>query len=263
MSAVDKLLELAGPSRTTLVDDPAGDLVLAARTAVTELRVLLASGDDDEADDDKGSDDHSSHGTFKALKKRGMDDAKAKALCAKSDKKVKAARLAEAAEVALASLAVPQHDWVEATAAGPDALKLSGSGTAYADPGYRGKQRFRIDTEANTRLSLAYAAVAGPGYAASQLEQVQARVREAAGQFGISLSVDAEQIEAAELVALAKKAMGDGGVVMNHGPFNGTHSHSHFKSDAHDHPHQHFGDNHHDGGPAHRPGSKPGGRGGW
>jgi hypothetical protein len=260
VSAVDKLLELAGPSRTTLVEDPAGDLVLAARTAVTELRVLLASDDDE---DDKGSDDHSSHGTYKALKKRGMDDAKAKSLCAKSDKKVKAAQLAEAAEVALSALAAPEHDWVEATAASADALRLSCAGAAYADPGYQGKQRYRIASETDARLSLAYSAVARPGYTPVQAERIQARARQAAVQHGIALSVDADKIVADELVALAKKPVGDGGVIMNHGPFNGTHSHSHFQSQVHDHEHQHFGDNHHDGGPAHRPGSKPGGKAGW
>ena len=51
--------------------------------------------------------------------------------------------------------------------------------------------------------------------------------------------------------------IGDGGVAMHHGPFSGTHSHSHFQSASHDHPHQHFNDNRHDGGPAHRPGSQP------
>jgi hypothetical protein len=337
------VLELAGQKAgTTLAEDPAGDLVLAARTAIAELRVCLASSDDDGDDDGKGGSDHSSHATFKALKKRGMDDAKASSLCAKADKKVKAARLAEAAEVALAGLAVPEHDWVEVTAGSAD-LRLTGP--AYGDPGHRGRQRYLVDTEPHARLSAAYVALAGPGYTAAQLDQVQGKVRAAARSYGIALTVDEEDIvvstllglsvlstaerkkpgahtigdsedypipdkahltaaiarykqgkyaghkpaeiaahirgrakalgvtvdlasgtgleEAADLVALAKKPMGDGGVVMNHGPFNGTHTHSHFQSNAHDHPHQHFGDNHHDGGPAHRPGSKPGGRAGW
>jgi hypothetical protein len=63
---------------------------------------------------------------------------------------------------------------------------------------------------------------------------------------------------AAQVIALAKsKDPGHGGIAMNHGPFNGSHSHPHFQSAAHDHPHQHFNDNRHDGGPAHRPGSAP------
>lgn len=263
MSALDRVLELAGQKAgTTLVEDPAGDLVLAARTAIAELRVCLA-GSDDDGDDDEGGSDHSSHSTFKALKKRGMDDGKASSLCAKADKKVKAARLAEAAEIALAGLAVPEHDWVEATAGSAD-LRLTGP--AYGDPGHRGKQRYLVDTEPHARLSAAYVALAGPGYTEAQLEQVQGKVRAAARSFGVALTVDDAAVALAEaeaLVELAKKAVGDGGVVMNHGPFNGTHSHSHFQSNVHDHPHQHFGDNHHDGGPAHRPGSKPGGRAGW
>jgi hypothetical protein len=347
VSAVDKLLELAGPGRITPAEDPAGEMVLAARTALREVRAYLASGDDDEDDGKGGSDDHSSHSTFKALKKRGMDDAKAKSLCAKADNRVKAARLAQAADIALSSLATPQHNWVEATAETPDLAALACGTRDYADPGYRGRQRFRTDTEPNVRLSLSYAwqAAHAAGYTEVQLAQVRARVEAAARQHGIVLEADEERIaggvllglsvlstaerkkpgahtigdsedypipdrahltaaiarykqgklaghskqevaahirssarrlgvtvdlttgcgleEAAELVALAKKPMGDGGVVMNHGPFNGTHSHSHFQSNAHDHPHQHFGDNHHDGGPAHRPGSKPGGRAGW
>lgn len=341
MSALEKVLRLAGSDPATqLVEDPAGDLVLAARTALAELRVCLASSDDDE--DGEGDNDHSSHGTFKALVKRGMDKGKAASMCAKADKRVKAARLAEAAEIALAGLAVPEHDWVEVTATTPG-LQLSGP--AYADPGHRGRQRYLVDTEPHTRLSAAYVALAGPGYTQAQLDQVQGKVRAAAHTYGIELTVDEEAIavdtllglsvlstaerkkpsahtigdsedypipdkahltaaiarykqgkyaghkpaeiaahirsrakalgvqvdlaagsglnEAADLVALAKKPMGDGGVIMNHGPFNGTHTHSHFQSQVHDHPHQHFGDNHHDGGPAHRPGSKPGGRAGY
>jgi hypothetical protein len=60
------------------------------------------------------------------------------------------------------------------------------------------------------------------------------------------------------VVALAAKAMDDGGVPMHHGPFDGTHAHSHRVTAAHAHPHQHFGDNNHEGGPQHRQGSKPG-----
>ena len=61
-----------------------------------------------------------------------------------------------------------------------------------------------------------------------------------------------------ELAAKAKaKAVGDGGVAMNHAPFTGTHTHTHFASAAHDHPHQHVNDSRHDGGPLHRPGSSP------
>jgi hypothetical protein len=81
----------------------------------------------------------------------------------------------------------------------------------------------------------------------------------------------AAQRSARELAALVSLAgdgdddgdEGGGGIIMNHGPFRGTHAHGHFKSDVHEHPHQHFDDNRHDGGPQHRPGSQPGGRAGW
>jgi hypothetical protein len=292
VSAVEKLLELAGQSRTTLVEDPAGEMVLAARTALREVRAYLADSSDDDEDDGKGGDDHSSHGTYKALVKRGMDAKKAASMCAKADNRVKAAMLAEAADVALSSLATPQHDWVEATAAGPDALKLAAGQDDWADPGYAGKRRFRIDTEPNIRLALSYVHQDAhmAGYTQDQRAAIQGRVIAAAARHSIVLEADGERIaagvlaglsgvtaaereqlglsgpeleQAADLVALAKKAVDGGGIVMNHAPFTGPHSHGHFKSDVHDHPHQHFGDNHHDGGPAHRPGSKPGGRAGW
>jgi hypothetical protein len=350
MSALDKVLKLAGPQQQAPEDDPAGELVLAARTCLTELRAYLADpgGDDDE--DDGGGDSHSSHGTYKALVKKGMDPKRAASMCARADKRVKAAAQAEAALLALSELAVPEHDWVEATAydyLGAVALGAGDRGIAYADPGYLGRQRFRLDTEENIRLSLAYASQAEhtAGYAPAQLADVRARIASAARSAGIALSTDEDKIaagvllglsvltaedrrkpgahtlgdsedypipdrahltaaiarykqgkfaghkpeevaahirteakrlgvsvdlagsgleEAAELVALAKKAPVDGGgIIMNHAPFTGTHAHGHFQSQVHDHPHQHFGDNSHEGGPAHRPGSKPGGRAGW
>jgi hypothetical protein len=75
------------------------------------------------------------------------------------------------------------------------------------------------------------------------------------------ITVSAAGLE--EVAELAAKAVGGGGIIMNHGPFRGTHSHGHFMSQVHEHPHQHFDDNRHDGGPQHRPGSKPGGQAGW
>lgn len=294
--AVDKLVELSGQGpRTEPAEDPAGDLVLAARTALTELRAQLASGDDDDDDDgDSGDDDHSSHGTYKALVKRGMDKSRAASMCAKSDKKVKACRLAETALIALAGLDVPGHDWVEATAAGLDSLKLSGAGVgAYADPGYRGKARLPVDTAEHTRMTLSYVSqgTAERRYSADQLAAIRSRAYMAARQFDIALAADDEKIAAgvllsaaaltaaerrtavglaagteldaaADVLALAKPT-GDGGIIMNHAPWTGSHEHGHFQGNVHKHPHQHFGDNSHDGGPAHRPGSKPGGRPGW
>jgi hypothetical protein len=293
MSALDKVLALAALDNAVAAqptEDLAGELVQAARTSIAEVLAYLADtsrGDDKDGD---GNDDHSSHATFKALTKRGMDEAKAKALCAKADNRVKAARLAEGALVCLSALDVPQASWAETTAydhLSAIALTGHGNGVLYADPGYRGKRRLPLDSEGHTRLSLAYAHQASPGDRPLQLAEVRAAAQAAARQFGIALTVDEERIagaellglsalpsaelrkaegagleEAAELVALAKP-VGDGGIIMNHAPFTGTHEHGHFQSQVHGHPHQHFGDNSHDGGPAHRPGSKPGGRAGW
>jgi len=342
MSALDKVLALAGqPATPAPADDPAGDLVLAARSALEELVALGADGDGDQDDDG-----HEGHSTYKALVKKGMDKGRASSMCAKADKRVKATRLAETALLVLSELADPGRDWVEATAGEPSAVMLTSGSTEYADPGYRGRPRFRIGTPAEARLSLAYCQQDSrmEGYTPEQAAQVRRRVEQAARGYGIALAASEERIaagtllelsvltaeerrkpsahtlgdsddypipdeghlkaavarykegklaghsksevaahirsraralgktvdlagplsleEAAELVVLAKQ-VGDGGIIMNHGPFTGTHAHGHFQSGVHSHPHQHFGDNHHDGGPQHRPGSRPGGRPGW
>jgi len=91
---------------------------------------------------------------------------------------------------------------------------------------------------------------------ATEAEQVAALAAQLPG-----VTVSGAGLE--EVAELAAKAMGGGGIIMSHGPFRGTHSHGHFKSEVHEHPHQHFDDSRHDGGPQHRPGSQPGGRVGW
>jgi hypothetical protein len=337
MSALDKLL-LAAQGASRLSEDPPAELVRAALCAVAELRVQLADGPDDE--DGPGSDDHSGHPTFKALRKKGLPAARASRMCAMADKRAKTTALADAAAVALAGLAVPEHDWVEATAGAADTAALSAAptGGAWADPGYLGKRRFLIDTSEHARLSLSY--VSQPeqtaGYSPAQLTGITARVQAAASGFGISVPRDAgesaavaallslsvltaedrrkpsahtlgdsedypipdeahlsaavarykqgklaghskEEVvahirsraralgktvdlstgtgldEAADLVVGLARAAGHAAaeIAMHHGPFTGSHSHSHFKSDAHDHPHSHYGDNSHDAGPTH------------
>jgi hypothetical protein len=340
MSALDRVLRLAADDKKydnalAAAEDTAGEMVRAAAASLTEIRAYLA-GDQDDDEDQQDGDDHSSHPTFKALKKRGMDESKARSMCAKADKRVKAARQADAALLCLASLAAPDGDWVAASSHG-----LLGAQAPYADPGWRGRKNLPLDTGEHTRLSLAYANLAG--YSPPQLETVRERAVAAARGFGLTVPDDDDRVaatallelsvlsaedrrkpgahtigdsedfpipdkahltaavarykqgklaghskgevaahirhhakrlgeevdlagspleEAADLCALAKP-VGDGGIIMNHGPFTGTHEHGHFQSAVHGHPHQHFGDNSHDGGPAHRNGSKPGGRAGW
>ena len=121
MSALDKVLALSRPAEPA-EENPAADLVLALSTALDGLRVYLAKSDpDDDGDDDsggKGDSDsdsgHSSHGTYKALIKKGVKPAMAAKMCARSDKKVAASALAESACVILAGLTEP------ATAAAPE-----------------------------------------------------------------------------------------------------------------------------------------------
>lgn len=227
--AVEKLVELAGPRPPEI--DQAGLMVLSARLALAEVRAYLADSEDDDGDDDKGGSDHSSHGTFKALTKRGMDPKRAAAMCAKADKRVKAAHQVDAALVALGGLEAPEHP---AAIAAAREFGLSVVSPQAADDD-------ELAAAALLELSV---------LTAEERRQAQG----AAGGSGLEA--------AADVFALAKP-VGDGGIIMNHGPFTGEHEHGHFQSQVHGHPHKHFGDNSHEGGPAHRPGSKPGGRAGW
>src|ERR1700722_8323017 len=165
MTALDKVLALAGgEAPAPPAEDAAGQLVKAAVAALGGVRLYLAGGDDDDDDKGKGSDDHSSHATFKALKKKGMDDAKAKSLCAQADKRVKAAAALDTALIALGRLAVPDGDWVAAPSRDPGTLAARGNGKSrpFADPGFHGgTQRFPVDTAESTQLSLTYLAQAG------------------------------------------------------------------------------------------------------
>lgn len=360
--SLEKLTALSAQGRGAPAGsaDPAAELVTAVRRSLAEVRTYLASGGDDDEKDSKdsggddGDGDHSGHATFKAMTRRGVDEAKAKSMCAKADKRTKVAACAEQAELLLSALDSAPGDWVEATAEdhlGTVALsgRPAGGAEAFADPGYLGRRRFRIDSAEDTRLSLAYTAQPSrmTAYTDEQGAKIAARVKLAAARFRLSVPQVGERAavaevlaalstltaedrkkpsahtlgdsddypipdkahlsaavarykqgklaghsksevaahirsrakalgesvdlaggsgldEAAEAFALAAKPVGDGGIPMNHGPFNGTHVHTHFQSAAHAHPHQHAGDNNHNGGPLHRPGSQPKyGRGDW
>lgn len=271
MTALEKLLALSHPGAPA-EEDPAADLVLALSAALDGLRLYLAKSDpDDDGDDDssaKGDSDsdsgHSSHGTYKALIKKGVKPAMAAKMCARSDKKVAATALAESACVILAGLTEPDAGTV------PEPSYI-GRMVALAAPAGESASERRASAKAGNALDdgsypipdkkhLHSAAV----LAASKhgnWKAAQSLIRRRARELGVELSslpgFGSEKVEAT-MVALAAKAMGDGGIPMHHPPFTGTHVHSHHLTAAHAHPHQHFGDNSHEGGPQHRPGSKPG-----
>jgi|GEM_PF-1769894 len=265
---LDKLMRLSAVS-TADDEDCAGALVLAAWGDLDELRMLLADDDEDEEEGGEGG-EHASHPTFKALRRKEVPAARAARMCAQADKRVKAAALTTAAMIALEGLAAAPGDWVEATASGavialggdaPGEGKKPYGDVTYADPGYReGKKRYPIDTEAHVRAAWAYINKGKNAgfYSSSQLASIKSKIKAAARKLGIEISSDDGDGEkaAASMLALAAR-MSDGGVPMSHGPFTGTHTHSHFQSGAHDHPHQHVNDSSHDGGPLHRPGSQP------
>jgi hypothetical protein len=273
MTAVEKLARLAAPAEADSTEDMAGVLVRAAQDDLAELLLLLADDEEEEDEEDDEGGGHASHGTYKALIRKDVDPKRASRMCAQADKRVKAAALAEVAHIALSAIASASVDWVEATAVDTWTVaalagKTSEGGpkkpygdVAYADPGYQsdGKKRYPLDTEEHCRAALSYinqeknAAKYSPGQVAS----IRAKIKAAARKHGIQVSGDGDgEKAAATMLALAAK-MNDGGIPMNHGPFTGTHAHSHFLSNAHGHPHQHVGDNNHDGGPLHRPGSQP------
>jgi hypothetical protein len=247
--SLEKVLSLAGA--VPEAPDLDAELLLAVQVACTELQALLASSADDESDDkpgdskkgdsddDEGGGDHASHATYKAMVKRDIPPKRAAAMCAKSDKNVKASQLAQSIGVMLSGQ--PGKDIALVT--------LTPASEAAAVPA--GDKRHLH--------SAAVLAAAGRG------DVAEALIRRRAGELGVDVrslpgfggTDEDNEKAAATMVSLAAKAAGDGGIPMNHGPFTGTHTHSHFQSGAHAHPHQHMGDSSHDGGPLHRPGSKP------
>ena len=254
--SLDKVLTLAGA--VSLAPDPDADLLLAAQLAARELAVLLAGDEADDDDDDSGGGDHASHGTYKALVKRGVPATRAAAMCARSDKKVKASQLAGSLAVLLSGRPGIDIGLVTLTPASETAAgrkKAAKSGHALPDGS------FPIEDEKHLH-SAAVLAASGHGNVSAAKALIRKRARELGVDvstlpgFGKDSDEDGEKA-AASMLALAAKAAGDGGIAMNHGLFTGTHTHGHFQSSAHAHPHQHVNDNNHDGGPLHRPGSKP------
>ncbi len=267
MSALEKVLRL---SAVPVEEDPGDELSLALTVALDELRLYLASSDsDDDGDDDSGGGDdgdeddagHMGHATYKALIKKGVKPAMAEKMCAKADQKVKASALLDSVYVMLSADDAPPEvsptylGRVVALAApkgesASDRRSLAAKGWALEDGSYPMPDAKHVHSSA-----VLAASKHGDWKAAMRLIPKMARIH------GVALSslpgFGGEKV-AATMLALAAKAMDDGGVPMHHGAFNGTHAHSHHLTAAHAHPHQHFGDNNHDGGPQHRQGSKPG-----
>lgn len=274
---LSKLMQLSKPAQgDELPEEITADLALAGYLALKELRAYLADdgdNDDDEGDGDGGG-EHSSHGTYKALVKKNVPPRRAAAMCARSDKKVKAAALAESGFIALSGLFDTGAVQPEPTAAdrlaglaappGESASERRASaakGQALADGTYPIPDKKHLHSAA-----VLAASKHGNWQAAQSLIRKRARdlgvdVNTLPG-FGSSDDEEKGEKAAATMLTLARKDAGDGGIPMNHGPFTGTHTHSHFQSSAHAHPHQHVNDNSHDGGPLHRPGSKQQ-RSGW
>jgi hypothetical protein len=264
--SLNKVLQLAGAAGAP--PDPDADLLLAAQVAAAELAVLLASDDDEDdgksgkGDNSKTADDgksggHADHPAYKALIKRNVPPDRAAAMCAKSDKKVKATQLANALTVMLSGR--PGGDIALVTLT-PDSetaegrKKAASAGHALSDGSYPIEDKKHLH-------SAAVLAASGHGNAPAAKALIRKRARELGVDVtslpGFGQSDDDGEKAAASMLELAAKAAGDGGVPMSHAAFTGVHTHSHFQSAAHNHPHQHVNDSSHDGGPLHRPGSKP------
>jgi hypothetical protein len=267
--SLEKVLALAGA--VPEAPDLDAELLFAVQVATGELQALLASSDDDEDEDDgkkgkgdSGGDDeggdggeHASHATFKAMVKRNIPAKRAAAMCAKSDKNVKASALVSSLAVMLAGQ--PGRDIALVTLT-PDSETAAGRKKAAASGHALPNGSYPIEDKKHLH-SAAVLAASGHGDA----EAAKALIRKRARELGVDVNslpgfggTDKDNEKAAaSMVSLAAKAAGDGGIPMNHGPYTGTHTHTHFQSGAHAHPHQHMGDSNHDGGPLHRPGSKP------
>jgi hypothetical protein len=288
MTALEKVLSLAGPTVTMTGGAPAekdlnADLVLALSTALDEVRLYLASSDDDGDDGStaksggKSGDGDGEDGEFAAmvarLVKKGVPEARAKMMARQAMKRVKASALAESACVILAGLTEPEPPAgpqshlgrLVALAAPPgesasDRRSLAAKGWALKDGSFPIPDKKHLH-------SAAVLAASGHG----NVSAAKALIRKRARELGVDVTTlpgfggDSEKSEkvAATMLALAAKAAGDGGVPMHHPPFTGMHTHSHHLTTAHSHEHQHFNDNSHDGGPAHRSGSRPGTPGLW
>ena len=264
--SLDKVLSLAGAVPEP--PDPDADLLLAAQLAADELAILLASDDDDSGGDDKDGDEdggsgggHSDHPAYKALVKRDVDPKRAAAMCAKSDKKVKASQLANPPSEILAGRGGLDISLVTLT---PESETAEGRRKAAKSKHALPNGSYLIEDKKHLH-SAAVLASSGHGNVSAAKVLIRRRARELGVDVsslpGFGQSEEDGEKAAASMLELAAKAASDGGVAMNHGPFTGTHTHTHFASSAHAHPHQHVNDSTHDGGPLHRPGSTP--KRGW
>lgn len=262
-SSLDKVLALAAtvPADTDLESE----LLFAAQVATGELYALLAATEDDDGDDDddddddgKGGDDdwggHADHATFKAMKKRGVPSKRAAAMCARSDKNVKATALARSLGVMLSGKPGQDISLVTLTPASETAegrRKAAKAGHALPDGSYPIEDVKHLHSAATLAAS-------GHGNVSAAKALIRKRARELGVDVntlpGFGGSDEDNEKAAASMVALAKAATG--GVPFMHPPFTGTHSHAHNMTAVHEHDHQHVNDNRHDGGPLHRPGSQ-------
>jgi hypothetical protein len=263
--SLDKLLAAAGA--IPVLPDPDAELLLAVQLAASELAVLLAS-DDDGDDDSKGGDDgdaddsHAGHATYKALIKRKVPPERAAAMCARSDKKVKATALAQSLEAMLSGRPGVDIGLVTLTPASETAAgrrKAAKNDHALPDGSYPIEDKAHLHKAATLAASKH-----GDWQSAKSLIRRRARdlgvdVNSLPG-FGSTSDSDGEKVAAA-MLELARREAGADTVPMHHAPMTGRHSHPHVQTSAHEHDHEHFGDNNHSGGPLHRPGSKPPGWG--
>lgn len=272
MAALDKFLPTSSPASAQTYEDLAAVLVLAASSAAAELRILLASDDeededgsdsgdsnDSESDGKPSGNDHSGHPTFKALKKKGMGDKMASAMCAKSDKQVKASALIESVTVALSGLAVAEGNWVELTAfderhmvalaagGAKDGAKSPYGDVQYADPGYQadGKKRYPVDTPEHARAAWSYVNQEknASAYKPEQLAAIKGKIKLAAKKHGVQIGDDSEKV-AATMVELAMRQAEDL-QMMHHGPMTGKHSHGHAHTVISNEEHFHNNDSDH------------------
>jgi hypothetical protein len=267
--SLEKILALAGA--VPEAPDLDAELLFAAQVAAGELALLLAGSDDDEDDDRKGkggdSDgdgdggdggdggEHASHATYKAMVKRNIPPKRAAAMCARSDKNVKATQLANSLQVMLSGRPGVDISLVTLTPASETAegrKKAAASGHALDDGSYP------IEDKAHLHKAAVLAASHHGNWQAAR-RLIRKRARELGVDVnslpGFGGSDSDHEKAAASMVSLARQMAG--GVAMHHAPMTGRHSHAHAMAAVHEHEHEHFGDNNHDGGPLHRPGSEP------
>jgi hypothetical protein len=263
-SALDKVLASAQVQASS-VDEcfPEEELARAALTAAQELLALLSKKDpDNDGDDDtsaKGDTDHDFFGKNGKRKKKvkGKGDSEEEH-GDEDDKKVRAAALAEAVVIALAGLEPAEADWVEATAGQSELVALASDSKGsskkpygnvrYADPGYRGKARYPIDTPEHVRAAWSYINQKknAAKYSPEELAKIKAAIKRAMKKHGIG-GGDAGDKMAATL-ALAARQQKEQLQALHHGRFNGGHTHPHHVLAVHEHEHFHNNDSRHECG---------------